>query len=384
MTANVKEIAVLGSTGSVGRQTLDVIRAHADKFSVVGLGAGKNARLLSKQVNEFHPRFVYLQDIDRLEKEETQSLFSACVFLSQEDIASHPDIDLVVIATSGKAGLAPTLSALRAGKQVALSNKEVLVMAGEIVMAEANRNGIKIAPVDSEHSAIWQCLQGEQKENIARLILTASGGPFRNYSFEQLAAITPEQALNHPTWLMGSKITIDSATLMNKGMEIIEARWLFNLPPEQIEVVVHPQSIVHSMVEFADGSTKAQLSPPDMRLPIQYALSYPERLSNPDLPRIDWDRLSSLNFERADLNRFPCLKLAMEAVKRGGTCPAVLCAADELAVDSFLSHSIGFLDIARVVEKTLESHQVIQQPSLEEILAADNWAREYAGKWRVT
>lgn len=362
---------------------MDVIRAHGNRFRVVGLGAGKNTRLLSRQVEEFHPRFISFQDTDSPEKAADQSLFSACEFLPQEEIASHPDIDLVVIATSGKAGLAPTLSAIRAGKQVALANKEVLVMAGEIVMAEVNRYGIEIAPVDSEHSAIWQCLRGEQKDKVTRIILTASGGPFRNYSLEELAAITPEQALDHPTWQMGSKITIDSATLMNKGLEIIEAHWLFRLSPEQIEVVVHPQSIVHSLVEFADGSTKAQLSPPDMHLPIQYALSYPERLYNPDLPRIDWGKLSSINFERADPDRFPCLRLAMEAIKKGDTYPAVLCAADEMAVESFLSHSIGFLDIARAVEETLERHQVIEQPSLKEILAADNWAREYAGKWRA-
>lgn len=343
----------------------------------MGLAVGRNIPLLSKQAEEFQPKFISFQETDK-EEGRGQSSFSSSEFLPQEEIASHPDIDLVLVATSGKAGLAPTLAAIRAGKQVALANKEVLVMAGEIVMAEARRCGVKIFPVDSEHGAIWQCLQGESKEKVTRLILTASGGPFRNYSPEQLAAITPEHALKHPTWQMGQKITIDSATLMNKGLEIIEARWLFDLPVEQIEVVVHPESIVHSMVEFIDGSIKAQLSPPDMRLPIQYALSYPERLYNGGLPRIDWDKLSSLNFGRADLIRFPCLRLAMEAVKNGGTYPAVLCAADEVAVDFFLSHRIGFMDIARVVEETLEQHHGISHPSLGEIMAADAWAREYA------
>jgi len=382
MSDPIKQIAVLGSTGSVGRQTLEVVRTQSDRFKVVGLTAGRNISLLAKQVDEFQPKFISFQETAK-RGGGNHAPFPSSEFLAQEDIASHPDIDLVVIATSGKAGLAPTLAAIRAGKQVALANKEVLVMAGDIIMTEAKRHGIEIFPVDSEHSAIWQCLQGESAEKVSRLILTASGGPFYHYSLEELAAITPAQALNHPTWQMGSKITIDSATLMNKGLEIIEARWLFDLPPEKIEVVIHPQSIVHSMVEFADGSTKAQLSPPDMRLPIQYALSYPERLHNPQLPRIDWDKLSSLSFGRADLVRFPCLRLAMEAVKNGGTYPAVLCAADEVAVDFFLSHRIGFLDIASVVEETMDHHQVINLPSIEEILAADVWAREYAKNWRA-
>lgn len=384
MSAAVKQIAILGSTGSVGQQTLDVVRAQGDRFGVVGLGAGRNIQLLSRQVEEFKPRFISFQKTDNLGEEESHPFFPSSKFLSQEEIASHPDIEMVVIATSGKAGLAPTLAAIRAGKQVALANKEVLVMAGGIVMAEAKRCGIQVAPVDSEHSAVWQCLQGESEAKISRIILTASGGPFRDYSSEQLAAITPEHALKHPTWQMGSKITIDSATLMNKGLEVIEAQWLFDLPLDHIEVVIHPESIVHSMVEFADGSIKAQLSPPNMRLPIQYALSYPGRLSNPELPRINWDKLSSLNFGRADLVRFPCLRLAIEVGKRGGTYPAVLCAADEVAVGLFLSHRIGFLDIAKVIAETLEHHQGIDHPSLEEILEADTWAREYAEKWEAS
>jgi 1-deoxy-D-xylulose-5-phosphate reductoisomerase len=374
-----KHIAVLGSTGSIGQQTLDVVRALGDRFQVVGLGAGRNIQLLARQIEEFQPRFVSFQGNEN-DTNNLLSPISSFEFVSLDEIASHPDVDLVLIATSGKAGLAPTLAAIRAGKQLALANKEVLVMAGGIVMEEARRHGVEIAPVDSEHSAIWQCLQGERKEEVARLILTASGGPFRHYSSEQLATITPQQALNHPTWQMGKKVTIDSATLMNKGMEIIEARWLFDLPLESIDVIVHPNSIVHSLVEFADGSVKGQLSPPDMRLPIQYALTYPERLPNSNLPRIDWNKFFSLDFEPPDMSRFPCLKLAMEAARRGGTYPAALSAADDVAVELFLSGLIGLADIAKLVEQTLDDHRSINHASLEEVLAADAWARDYARK----
>jgi len=377
MGGGIKQIAILGSTGSIGQQTLEVVRALSDRFCVVALGAGRNVKLLARQVEEFQPKLVSFR------KDDCAGLPTGNYqLLPPEEMAIHPEVDVVVVATSGKAGLAPTLAAIGAGKQIALANKEVLVMAGEVIMAEAKQYGVEITPIDSEHSAIWQCLRGEHKEKVARLILTASGGPFLRYPMEQLAAITPEQALKHPTWQMGEKVTVDSATLMNKGMEIIEAHWLFDLPLQHIDVLIHPESIVHSLVEFADGSVKAQLSPPDMRLPIQYALSYPERLFNPQLPRIDWGRLASLNFEPPDLARFPCLRLAMEAGERGGTYPAALCAADEVAVGLFLSCRIGFLDIASLVEETLEHHQSISHPSLEEVLAADAWAREYAENWR--
>lgn len=382
MGNTVKRIVILGSTGSIGRQTLDIVRLLSDRFKVVGLGAGNNVPLLLKQAEEFRPGFISFQE-EGNEKHKINLLSSVpgSSFLGLEDIACHPDVDLVIVATSGKAGLAPTFAAIRAGKQVALANKEVLVMAGEIVMAEAKRYGVEIMPVDSEHSAIWQCLQGEQRNEVARLILTASGGPFRHYSIEQLAGITPEQALKHPTWKMGKKVTIDSATLMNKGMEIMEARWLFDMPIEKIDVLVHPESIIHSMVEFADGSIKAQLSPPDMRLPIQYALSYPERVFNRELPRMNWSKISTLNFGAPNMVNFPCLKLAVEAGKRGGTCPAAVCAADEVAVDLFLSHRIGFSDIPKIVQGAMENHHSITHPSLEEILAADVWARDYAFSW---
>jgi len=371
MGGSVKQLAVLGSTGSIGQQTLEVVRALPHKFHIVGLAAGKNITLLAKQINEFKPRFVYYQD------REGQARLASTEYelLSLEDIARHSQVDTVVIATSGKSGLNPTLAAVKAGKKICLANKESLVMAGEIITSEARLNAAQILPIDSEHSAIWQCLEGETQP-AAQLILTASGGPFHGYSSAQLSEVTVRQALKHPSWQMGRKITIDSATLMNKGLEVIEAHWLFNIPFENIKVLIHPQSIVHSMVEFIDGSIKAQLSYPDMRLPIQYALSYPERLANRQLPRLDWSRISSLTFEQPDFDTFPCLRLAIEVGKRGGTYPAVLCAADEVAVELFLSRRIKFTDIAKLVEQVLAQHQVVAQPTLDEIVAADAWARE--------
>lgn len=368
----MKRLAVLGSTGSIGRQTLEVVRAFPDRFDVVALGCGANISLLREQVAEFRPRLVCT------ELGAAGGGITEAEHLSLEEIASHHEVDLVVVATSGKAGLAPTLAAIRAGKTVALANKEVLVMAGEIVTAEAQRHKTVIVPIDSEHSAIWQCLTGEEKNGISKLLLTASGGPFRSSTPEQLAAVTPEEALNHPTWQMGAKVTIDSATLMNKGMEVIEARWLFDVPFSRIEVVIHHQSIIHSIVEFVDGTAKAQLSLPDMRLPIQYALTYPERWKGPFRQEIDFEKIGSLDFEPVDLDRFPCLRLAMEAGGKGGTYPAVLSAADEVAVELFLARKIGFLDIAALVAKTLDRHEVISDPTIEDILAVDAWARETA------
>ena len=363
----VKKIAILGSTGSIGQQALDVIRALPDELKVVALTGNKNLKLLEKQIREFQPK-MFCSPIK-------SDISYSGKFLPAEEIASHPEVDLVIVATAGKAGLSPTLAALQAGKTIALADKEVLVMAGEIIVREASLHQAQILPIDSEHSAIWQCLQGEESKP-QRLFLTASGGPFYHYSQSQLAKVTPEQALQHPVWKMGKKITIDSATLMNKGLEVIEAHWLFSCPFDSIEILIHPQSIVHSMVEFMDGSLKAQLSWPDMRLPIQYALSYPKRWPNSELPHLDWDKIKSLNFELIDYDKFPCLKLAVEAGKSGGTYPAVLCAADEVAVELFLSRRISFTDIAKIVQKTLDQHQNISQPSLEEILATDHWARE--------
>jgi 1-deoxy-D-xylulose-5-phosphate reductoisomerase len=369
MSKNIKNIAVLGSTGSIGQQTLDIVRNFPDKFSVMALAGGDNTDLLALQINEFKPQFVYSKYKSNFPRDAK--------FMSMEDIASNSDIDLIVIATAGKAGLAPTLAAIKAGKNIALANKEVLVMAGRIIMAETRRYRARILPIDSEHSALWQCLRGE-KSGVARLILTASGGSFYNYQSYQLAKVTIEDALHHPTWKMGKKVTIDSATLMNKGLEAIEARWLFSIPFDNIEIVIHPKSIIHSLVEFIDGSVKAQMSLPDMHLPIQYALSYPKRLPGHGLPHFDLVKIKSLSFEAVDYNHFPCLTLALESGKKGGTYPSVLCAADEIAVEQFLSGQIKFTSISEIIAETLNSHQSIHNPNLEEIIAADDWARKTA------
>ncbi len=368
--ADIKRLAVLGSTGSIGRQTLEIVRTLPDRFKIVGLAAGSNIALLQKQAKEFKPEFVYYHP-------GKTRLDTDCQFLPMEEMAAHPDVDTVVIATSGGSGLEPTLAAIRAGKSIALANKESLVAAGQIIMSEAKVNGAHIMPVDSEHSAIWQCLEGEQTPPTG-IILTASGGPFRGYTAEQLANVTAEQALKHPSWQMGKKVTIDSATLMNKGLEVIEAHWLFNIPFDSIRVLIHPQSIIHSIVEFIDGSSKAQLGCPDMRLPIQYALTYPERRSNPELPRLNWDNINRFDFEQPDMDNFPCLRLAIEAGKKGGTFPAVLCAADEVAVELFLSNHIQFSGIAAIIQQVLEQHEPISiaQPTVKDINTADAWARD--------
>ena len=369
MSNTIKKLAVLGSTGSIGQQVLDVIKDFPDKFRIIGLAGGKNTSLLSKQISQFQPKLVY-SPLKFNPPDKTK-------FSPMEELATHPDVDMVIIATSGKIGLAPALAAIKSGKQVALANKEALVMAGEIIMAEAKRHQAQILPIDSEHSAIWQCLHGEKAE-VARIILTASGGPFYHHPPTQLANVTVEEALQHPTWKMGRKVTIDSATLMNKGLEAIEAHWLFSIPFNKIGIVIHPQSIIHSLVEFADGSLKSQLSVPDMRFPIQYALSYPKRLANSRLPRIDLGRLNSLTFEAINYSMFPCLELALDAGKKGGTYPAVLCAADEIAVELFLKQHINFPGISEIIATTISLHQGTATPTLDEILAADAWARETA------
>ena len=369
MADGITRVAILGSTGSIGQQALDVIRVFPSRFQVIALAGGRNIRLLEEQISELQPKMFYSLNKPDISYEGK--------FSSMEEMASAPEVDLVVIATSGKVGLSPALAALRAGKTIALANKEILVMAGKIIVDEARQHRARILPIDSEHSAIWQCLRGE-KSKIQRLLLTASGGPFYRYSGTQLAAVTAEEALQHPVWKMGRKVTIDSATLMNKGLEAIEAHWLFGIPFESIEIVIHPQCIVHSMVEFVDGSIKAQLGFPDMRLPIQYAICYPDRLSNPLLPRLDFRKSQPLHFEFLDYDEFPCLKLALKAGNLGGTYSAVLCAADEMAVELFLSHRIAFVDIASVIEETLERHQGIREPTLAEIWQADAWATEYA------
>ncbi|MBI2957948.1 MAG: 1-deoxy-D-xylulose-5-phosphate reductoisomerase [Chloroflexi bacterium] len=373
----MKTLAVLGSTGSIGRQTLDVVRAFPQKFKVAALAGGSNVELLASQVREFQPGAVFTPALES-QPDVRRQLFGARVeFLAMEDITALPEVDMVIVATSGKAGLAPTLSSLRQGKAVALANKEVLVAAGALVNAEAARHQAKILPIDSEHSALWQCLRGEDS-TVSKLILTASGGPFRNHSKAELATVTARDALKHPTWTMGPKVTVDSATLMNKGLEVIEAHWLFGIPLESIQVVVHPESIIHSMVEFIDGSLKAQLSYPDMRLPIQYALSYPERLPGQFVNGIDFARTQRLTFDEPDWELFPCPRLAIEAARKGGTYPAALCAADEVAVDLFLRDAIGFLDIQRIIESVLQQHESKADPTLSDIENADAMARRRA------
>ncbi|MFN8555864.1 MAG: 1-deoxy-D-xylulose-5-phosphate reductoisomerase [Dehalococcoidia bacterium] len=365
-------VAVLGSTGSIGAQTLDVIRSLPEHFHVVALAAGRNVDLLYRQVTEFRPRLVCADaEIDR-------ALLADVQVAPIVEVATHPDVDVVVVGTVGAAGLLPTLAALRAGKAVALANKEALVMAGELVVATAKAGGGQLRPVDSEHSAIWQCLWGEEPDGIARLLLTASGGALRDLPLAALADVTPAQALRHPTWSMGRKITVDSATLFNKGLETMEAHWLFDVPMDRIEVVMHRESIVHSLVEFLDGSIKAQLGTPSMMLPIQCALSYPRRLPRPHDQRLDLGALGSLRFASPDFDRYPCLSLAIEAGRKGQSYPAVAAAADEVAVERFLATEIRFTDIAAVIEQTLAAHDSVPAADLDTILAADAWARSYA------
>ena len=366
----MKKIVILGSTGSVGCQTLDVIRAFPGDFEVVGLAAGNNLSLLLEQAREFKPRYISsLTPPDRLPP--------AVEFTSLVEMVCLDEVDLVMMATTGSVGLVPTLEALKRGKAVALSNKEPIVMAGHLIKEYERRYGGALLPVDSEPSAIWQCLQGEP-DSIRRLIITASGGPFRTTPLSELSSVTPAQALNHPTWQMGRKITIDSATLMNKAFEVIESHWLFSVPWDNIEVVVHPQSTIHSMVELADGSVKAQMGPPNMRLPIQYALFYPDRLANDLIPRLDISVAQNLSFQPLDEERYPCFNLALEAARRGGTFPTALSAADEAAVGAFLAGKIGFTDIYRVVEAVLEKHQSLPGRDVAEILEAEEWATRHA------
>lgn len=365
----MKNIVVLGSTGSIGTQTLDVVRALPREFRVAGLAAGRNAPLLADQIAEFAPRMAWA--------EEGRDRIAGAALTPPEAMVTDPDVDLVMMATTGRAGLIPTLAALQAGKAVALANKEVIVMAGELVTRAAAKHNAPLLPVDSEPSALWQCLRGEA-EPPRRLIITASGGPFRTRPLDEIENVTPDEALAHPTWVMGRKITIDSATLMNKGFEVIESRWLFGTPLDRIEVVVHPQSVIHSMVECADGSVKAQMGPPDMRLPIQAALAYPARLDNGALPRYDPLAWPSLAFEPLDAARYPCFGVALEAGRAGRTYPAALSAADEEAVHLFLDGRIGFGDIHRVVRSALDRHEPFEVSSAEAALEADDWARRRA------
>ncbi len=378
----MKRISLLGSTGSIGVSTLDVIASHPDEFTVTALAAGRNVTLLREQINRFRPAVAVVAD-----EEDARDLrcclgpnARTAVFSGPEgyrEAAAAAEADMVVSAMVGAAGLLPTLDAIEAGRSVALANKETLVMAGALVLRKAAERGVNIIPVDSEHSAIFQCLQGPRREDLRPIILTASGGPFLHASQEELAAVTTAQALKHPNWMMGKKITIDSATMMNKGLEVIEAGWLFGLPVAAIDVLIHPQSIVHSLVEYRDGSVIAQLGVPDMRVPIAYALSFPRRLQRTE-PLLDLSTAGALTFDKPDLRRFPALKLAYAAAQKGGTMPAVLNGANECAVAAFIDERIGFIDIFRVAEKVLDHHCVKEEPTVDDILDADRWAREQA------
>jgi len=375
-----KRVVILGSTGSIGESALKVARDLPDRMEIVGLAAGRSAKSLLAQAAEFKPRAVALYDTAELETIRGHLPAGTACHGGAEgliELATMPEADMVLISIVGTAGLAPALAAIKAGKAVAVASKEILVMAGEEVTREAAKHNVPILPVDSEHNAIFQCLVGEPTHHIRRLILTASGGPFRKTPASELSKVTPAQALKHPTWNMGRKITIDSATLFNKGLEMIEARWLFGVPMDQVDVVVHPQSIIHSLVEFVDGSQLAQLSHSDMCFPIQYAVTYPDRLPN-RLKPLCLAEMGSLTFEAPDPEKFPALRLAREAGTTGGTLPAVLNAANEIAVPAFLDGQILFPAIWHTVEAVMKRHQTVQHPSLDQILKADAWARAAA------
>ena len=377
----MKKIALLGSTGSIGTSTLEVVAAHSTEFAVSALACGRNIGLLKEQIERFSPRVAaVIDDEHAIELKKMLGNSRTSILSGSEgyrEAASIQDARIVVSAMVGAAGLIPTLDAIDAGKDVALANKETLVMAGGIVLGRAAEKGVRVIPVDSEHSAIFQCMQGNDPLSVRRIILTASGGPFLYSSREEIDVAGPALALKHPKWNMGRKISIDSATMMNKGLEVIEASWLFGLPVNRIDVVIHPQSIVHSMVEYMDGSILAQMGNPDMRMPIAYALSFPRRLASVE-PGLDLLQAGSLTFLKPDFERFPALGLSFHAAKSGGTMPAVLNAANEIAVAAFLEEKIGFYDISRVVETVIARHAMIKEPQIAEILEADGWARKEA------
>jgi 1-deoxy-D-xylulose-5-phosphate reductoisomerase len=376
----MKYLSILGSTGSIGTQTLDIVRQFPEEFKVVGLTANKNSGLLLKQIKEFKPKAV-----DIMDKTQADDLlnFSPCqVYSGMEGlnkIAALNEADTVVNALVGSIGIEPTYNAIKVKKNIALANKETLVAAGSVIMDEVKKNNVKLMPIDSEHSAIFQCLNGENAKEVSKITITCSGGPFRNHTRQQLENISVKDALNHPTWSMGSKITIDSATLMNKGFEIIEAHWLYGIGYEKIKIIVHPQSIIHSMVEFADKSVIAQLGLPDMKIPIQYALTYPKRFKSL-ITSLDLAKIKTLDFKEPDFEMFPCLKYAYEAGTAGGTLPAVMNAANEVAVYAFLDNKIRFLDIPRLIRKMMDEHNIIKNPSLGDILETDIRTKEKTSK----
>lgn len=379
----MKRISILGCTGSIGTQALQVVDFLRDHLEVVGLAARSNVDLLEQQIERFNPRMVALSDEASADLLRTRLKSKDVKVFGGRDgvvqVATMPEADMVLSSIVGIAGLIPTLEAIKAGKNVALANKESLVTAGSIVMKAAIEAGVCILPVDGEHSAIFQCLSADEKQNVNKLILTASGGPFRGKSIDELSDVSPMQALNHPNWTMGRRITVDCATLMNKGFEVIEARWLFDMDISKIDVIIHPESIIHSMVELIDGSILAQLSTADMRLQIQLALTYPERRRS-SVPYLKLSQVGSLTFQEPDMEQFPCLRYAYEAGRTGGTMPAAVNAADEVAVEAFLNRKIGFLDIPGIIKQTMEAHQPVLNPALEDIMSSDRWARDFAEK----
>jgi 1-deoxy-D-xylulose-5-phosphate reductoisomerase len=384
----MKRIAILGSTGSIGCSSLRVIEAHPEAYQVAALAAGKNVELLAEQVLKFRPQVAAV-----LGEEEAEGLKKRLEgghrtkIVSGKDgfnhLATLEEVDTVISAITGAAGLVPTYAAVQAGKNVALANKETMVMAGPLVMEEVKRRGVALLPVDSEHSAIFQCLQGHPRDDVRRVILTASGGPFKDLSYEEIEKVTPEQALKHPNWNMGPKVTVDSATLMNKGLELIEARWLFGLAIHQIHILIHPQSVIHSMVEYKDGSILAQMGIPDMITPISYALSYPRHVDTM-LPALDLERVGTLRFMKPDTGKFRCLELALQAAEIGESMPAVLNGANEVAVELFLRGRIGFLDIPSLIEKTMKAHTPMVIDNIEKVMEADAWARQRAAAFAET
>jgi 1-deoxy-D-xylulose-5-phosphate reductoisomerase len=378
----MKNISILGSTGSIGVNALKVIQASPERYRCIALAAGRNIELLLRQVEDFQPMAVcVLEETMALRlKDQFANSRKPEVFFGTEGfirIATLDQVDIVISAMTGAAGLLPTYKAVKAGKQIALANKETMVMAGALIVAEAEKQGVSVLPVDSEHSAILQSLQGHPREDLRRVILTASGGPFRDLSLEEMGTVTPAQSLNHPNWEMGEKVSIDSATMMNKGLEAIEAKCFFNLSMDQIGILIHPQSIIHSMVEYRDGSIVAQLGIPDMIIPISYALSFPHHVEN-RLPPLELEQVGKLTFEKPDMKRFRCLGLALKSAEISGSLPTVLNGANEIAVEAFLEGKIGFLDIPELIEKTMETHQPHQVDSIETVIEADRWARNAA------
>jgi 1-deoxy-D-xylulose-5-phosphate reductoisomerase len=384
----MKRIAILGSTGSIGRSSLKVIEAHPEAYQVKALAAGKNMDLLAEQVRKFKPLEAAVfghEEAESLKKRLDGGVKTRVVSGTEGliHLATLEEADTVISAITGAAGLVPTYAAIKAGKNIALANKETMVMAGPLVIEQVKRRGVVLLPVDSEHSAILQCLQGHARDDVRRVILTASGGPFRDFPREEMEKVTPEQALKHPNWNMGPKITVDSATLMNKGLELIEAKWLFGLDIHQIHILIHPQSVIHSMVEYKDGSIIAQMGIPDMITPISYALSYPRHV-NTTLPALDLERVGTLGFMKPDTKKFRCLDLALKAAETGGSMPAVLNGANEVAVELFLQGRIGFLQIPSLIEKTMKAHTPFVIDSLEKVMEADAWARQRTAAFAET